>query len=584
MNRRDFLRTASLGSIGTFLSGDLPNSHTQTTQQGIRPNVILVITDDQGYGDLACHGNPIIRTPNIDQFYNESVRLTNFHVDPTCAPTRSALMTGRYSCRTGVWHTVMGRSLLRQDEITMGDMFTANGYSTCVTGKWHLGDNYPFRPEYRGFHETLSHGGGGISQSPDYWGNDYFDDTYRYNGNYTQFTGYCTDVFFAQAIDFIERHPHRPFFLYLPTNAPHGPLNVPAEYSQPYIDLGVPENRAKFYGMITNIDDNMGTLLQRLHDLGIEDNTIVIFMTDNGTSKGDFTVGMRGKKSSEYDGGHRVPCFIRWPGKLETGKDVDRITAHIDLLPTLIELCGLNPPEDVEFDGTSLVALLEGDGTGWLERTLFVQRNRMEVPEPWTQSAVMTDKWRLVNKTELYDMDADPGQTTNVASLHPSVVAALQTAYLDWYADVSERFDEYCEIVLGSIENPTTLCAHDWHEKPVWSQSKMEDGSYFANGFWAVELARSGLYQFTLRQRPSYVYFPIEGTSARIQIDDADEIQSITSGATGVTFTLDLEAGKHILRTWFYQEGGAYRGAYYVEVNYVGGNIESHSHIWHRYL
>ncbi|MFQ6097963.1 MAG: sulfatase-like hydrolase/transferase, partial [Armatimonadota bacterium] len=271
--RRDFLKAVGLGAVS------LPARQTLLAAEGRakRPNVVLVMTDDQGYGDLACLGNSVIETPNLDRLHGESVRLSNFHVDPTCSPTRASLMTGRYSSRTGVWHTIMGRSLLHKDEVTMADVFAASGYRTGIFGKWHLGDNYPFRPEDRGFQEVLVHGGGGVGQGPDYWGNDYFDDTYRHNGELEAFKGYCTDVFFENAVEFIEANKGRPFFVYLPTNAPHGPYNVAEEYQKPYLAKGVEARQASFYGMITNIDDNMGRLMRRLRDLGLEKDTILIF-------------------------------------------------------------------------------------------------------------------------------------------------------------------------------------------------------------------------------------------------------------------------------------------------------------------
>ena len=227
MHRRRFLQT--LGAAAGWTLGGFHHSPAATSTPGRQapPNVVLVVTDDQGYGDLGCHGNPILRTPNLDALYRRSVRLTDFHVGPTCAPTRASLMTGRYCNRTGVWHTIMGRSLLRRDEVTMADVFAAGGYRTGIFGKWHLGDNYPYRPQDRGFHEVLIHGGGGVGQTPDAWGNDYFDDTYLHNGTPEKFSGYCTDVWFDGAMRFIEDNRDRPFFAYLATNAPHSPYRVP---------------------------------------------------------------------------------------------------------------------------------------------------------------------------------------------------------------------------------------------------------------------------------------------------------------------------------------------------------------------
>jgi arylsulfatase A-like enzyme len=538
-----------------------------------RPNVVLLLTDDQGYGDLGCHGNPVIKTPQLDKLFAQSVRLTNFHVDPTCSPTRSALMTGRYSSRTGVWHTVMGRSLLRKDEVTMADMFAANGYRTGIFGKWHLGDNYPFRPQERGFHEVLTHGGGGIGNTPDFWGNNYFNDALRHNGKLEKYTGYCTDVFFTAALEFIEQNKDRPFFAYIPTNAPHVPLNVAEKYSQPYLDKGLSVPLARFYGMIANIDENLARLTGKLKELGLEDNTILIFMTDNGSAtgagSGGFNAGIRGFKGSEYDGGHRTPCFLRWPGKLPAGRDVARLTAHIDVLPTLLDLCSLPKPDKVTFDGRSLRPLLEDKGA-WPERTLLVHSQRIDHPEKWRKCAVMTDRWRLINGKELYDTQADPGQEKDVADGHPRAVADLHAAYEQWYADLSKRFDEYCPIVVGTdAENPSRLCCHDWHGERALSGQEMVREGVKANGFWAMEVARAGRYEITLRQQPAVAAFPIQATTARLRIGDKELAKPVPPGSASVVFEVDLKTGQTRLQTWFADKDLDLRGAYYVDVKYL---------------
>jgi len=549
-----------------------------------RPNVVLVMTDDQGYGDLTCHGNPVIKTPNLDRLYAQSTHLTNFHVSPTCSPTRAALMTGRYCNRTGVWHTIMGRSLLRKDEVTMADVFAAGGYKTGIFGKWHLGDNYPFRPQDRGFDEVLVHKGGGVGNTPDYWGNDYFDDTYFRNGKPENFNGYCTDVWFAEAMKFIEKNKRRPFFCYLPTNAPHWPYRVADKYSKAYEGKGV---NANFYGMIANIDENMGRLMKKLKGLGIEDNTILIFMTDNGTSaghKGDrgYNAGMRGNKGDAYDGGHRVPCFIRWPGGgIKAEVDIDQITAHIDLLPTLIELCALKKPTGVRFDGASLVPLLKGSDRTWPGRTLITDSQRIEHPKKWRKSAVMTDHWRLINGKELYDMKADPGQKNNVANKYHEVVKKLRRNYEDWWADISRRFDEYCEIIIGSDkENPSELTSHDWHTDGPWNQGQIRLGPK-DNSFWAVDVAHDGEYEIALRRWPMEVNAPItaaipggkaiSATTARLKIADVDLTKPIPESATAVRFEVKLKAGKTRLQTWFTNDNGQSRGAYYVYLNRLDG-------------
>ncbi|MHC4680832.1 MAG: arylsulfatase [Planctomycetota bacterium] len=576
--RREFLRTigfvAASGAAPSVLSS-CADANSRTAAPGKQPNVVLVMTDDQGYGDLGCHGNETITTPNLDELHAQSIRLTDFHVDPTCSPTRSALMTGHYSTRTGVWHTIMGRSLLGKHETTVADVFSSSGYRTAIFGKWHLGDNYPYRPQDRGFQEVLIHGGGGVGQGPDYWANDYFDDTYFHNGKVEKFEGYCTDIWFDGALKFIEANRNRPFFCYIPTNAPHGPYNVADKYSKPYRDKGVPDRQAAFYGMITNIDENMGRLMAGLRELNLEENTILIFMTDNGTS-GGHAGGMRGKKGSEYEGGHRVPFFIRWPGgRLREPGDVDRLSAHVDVLPTLVELCALKGPRGVTFDGTSLAPLLRGDASVWPDRTLLVHSQRIEHPQKWRKSAVMTQRWRLINGNELYDIKADPVQKNDVAGANPGVVEELRQSYERWWADLSRGFDEYCEIVIGSDkQNPTRLMSHDWHSpKPAWSQGAVRSGSK-ANGFWAVEIERDGTYEFELRRWARELDAPINGaipggkaisaTSARLKVADADLSMPVPKDAHAVTFRAKLKAGKTRLQTWFTEDNGASRGAYYV--------------------
>ncbi len=579
-SRRQFLKTIGLATASTGMLSVLPGCSAvgqSTAAKRKSPNVILVMTDDQGYGDLRCHGNPVIQTPNLDRLYTQSIRLTDFHVGPTCSPTRAALMTGRYCNRTGVWHTIMGRSLLRKDEVTIADVFSTGGYRTGIFGKWHLGDNYPFRPQDRGFAEVLIHGGGGVGQGPDYWGNDYFDDTYFHNGEPKKFEGYCTDIWFDGAMKFIENNKERPFFCYVPTNAPHGPYNVADKYSKPYRDKGVPKSQANFYGMITNIDENMGRLMRRLKQLNLQDNTILIFMTDNGTS-GNYSGSMRGKKGSEYEGGHRVPCFIRWPnGGLGGGIDVDHLTAHVDLLPTLIELCGLKKPRRVKIDGDSIVRLLKGEDKNWPDRILITDSQRIEHPQKWRKSAVMTDRWRLINGKELYDIKTDPDQKNDIANRNPQAVQKLRKAYEDWWADVSERFDEYCQTILGSDkQNPTCLMSHDWHTDRVpWNQGAVRNGMR-ANGFWAVEIQRDGRYQFELRRWAKEVDAGIneavEGgkaitaTKARLKIADQDMTAPVSRNARAVKFELKLKACKTSLQTWFMDDGGNSRGAYYVYV------------------
>jgi arylsulfatase A-like enzyme len=556
---------------------------TSSGHAEVRPNVILVITDDQGYGDLSCHGNTIIETPHLDRLHAESVRLTDFHVSPLCTPTRAGLMTGQNPVRVGAWGTTWGRSLPRADAVTMAEVFAENGYWTGCFGKWHLGDNYPFRPQDRGFQEVLIHGGGGVGQAPDYWGNDYFDDTYFRNGTPEKHEGYCTDVWFGNAIEFIKANRDRPFFCYLTTNAPHGPYLVAPRYSQPYTERGVPSPMAEFYGMITNIDENMGRLAKSLETEQLADNTVLVFMTDNGTSAGfrggkGFNAGMRGTKGSLYDGGHRVPCFVRWPaGGLIGGRDIASLTTHIDLIPTLADLCNLKLPKRARLDGVSFAPLLRRETDHLPDREVFVQYRQSSDPPEKGKATVLTDRWRLVGDRELYDIDADPGQQTNVASDYSEVVVRLRQAYEAWWLDVSRQFDEPSHIILGDdAETPASLCSFDWHTKTAWSQGQVRSAAD-VNSFWAVEVACEGTYEFTLRRWPEELDAPITAaipggkaiaaTEARLAIDDIDLSQPIPPDAASVTFTVELKPGKTTLQTWLSDEqAGQSRGAYYVYV------------------
>jgi len=576
----------------------MPPSETQ------QPNVILIVTDDQGYGDLACHGNPTLETPNLDRMHEESARLEDFHVSPTCSPTRAALMTGRYDNRVGVWHTVLGRSLLDREETTMAEVFAASGYRTGIFGKWHLGDTYPYRPEDRGFDDVFIHGGGGVAQTPDYWGNDYFDDTYFRAGDPEPVEGYCTDVWFDEALSFIEESAgEQPFFCYIPTNAAHGPRQVPEEYWNRYID-DVPESVARFYGMITNIDDNLGRLRERLDELDVAEETALIFLGDNGSACARYNAGMRGQKGSAYDGGHRVPCFVHWPGRIEDAT-VETLSGGYDLLPTLIDLCDLDTPP-AEFDGRSLRPVLESDEESAAEdsnlsdRTLFVDSQRVEWPEKWKDSAVLTDRWRLIRGEELYDIEADPGQRNDVADEHPAVVERLRAAYEDWWDDIGP-FEEYARIPVGTDEgDPVKLTCHDWHdcEGVPWNQGHILEGTA-TNGFWALEIAGAGEYEIELRRWPEESDAPIDGIprdfsemdygspdsgwtararpidpdTARIRIGSVERAKPIPDGVTSVTFRVDLDAGDAQLRTWLESEenAGETRGAYFTSIRRVTG-------------
>lgn len=568
-----------------------------------QPNVVFVLTDDQGYGDLGCTGNPWIQTPNIDAFYEESVRLTNYHVGPTCAPTRAGLMTGHYANSTGVWHTIGGRSLLRENEYTLAQALSEQGYRTGIFGKWHLGDSFPYRPQDRGFQKTVVHGGGGVSQTPDYWGNDYFDDTYWVDGTPQKFCGYCTDVFFREAMQFTEENKDTPFFCYLATNAPHMPYNVEDRYADLYRGM-VMENRARFYGMITNIDENFAKLRKKLADLGIEKNTILIFMTDNGSSESlsfdengavteGYNAGLRGMKNSEYDGGHRTPFFIKWDGGgICGGRDIDGLSANVDFMPTILDLCGIKTNRT--FHGISLKDALTGTAPLKDDRIVVTDSQRVPQPIKWRKSCAMTKRWRLVNGKELYDIEADRHQDHDVSADHPEIVALLRKGYEAWWDMVRIDFDKTIPLHIG---NETYLTTHDWRGDETncaWNQGQIRAGQQ-TTGYWEVKVLEDGLYEVSLfrwsketgykicqgidgcdsgfdkRTVPSEYYNWYEDgcalsiDTAILKIGGQQMKKAVTKEDSCARFRIYLTAGEYKLEGLF-QGSGVLLGAYYAHI------------------
>ena len=553
-----------------------------------RPNVILLVTDDQGYGDLSCHGNPALRTPALDGLAAQSMRLTQFHASPMCSPTRACLMTGRYEWRSGVHGTIAGRCIMREDEVTLADSLAGAGYRTGIFGKWHLGDHFPHRAMDRGFQESLVHGGGGIGETYDYWGNTYFSPTLCRNGTWERHEGYCTDVFFRAALRFIEADRDTPFFAYLPTNVPHGPLQVAEEYARPYRELGLAEDVARYYGMLANLDENVARLLARLDELGVAEQTILVFMSDNGSAANvqHFNAGMRGAKGGVYQGGIRVPCFIRWPGAV-TPKDVETIAAHVDLLPTLLEACGVERPEGPPLDGRSLLPLLRGTGQA-TERRLFFQRaNFQDVGQVYRQgSAVRQQRFKLVNGSELYDMGADHGESTDVAVGLPETVGRLAAAYEEWFASASAGLAEPVRIHAGTAAQETVLVNYRdwWNGEMRWRTWRQDVATERAatelewNGHWQLHLARGGSYRVrVLKCHPAAErsLLRFRRGVARVHIGGAAATEQIEEGAASVDFRLTLPAGPTTLQTFLLGQrmDGGEVGAPFVQLEYAAGGM-----------
>ena len=533
-----------------------------------KPNVILILTDDQGYGDVGFHGNSELSTPNLDRLAKESAELTNFYVQPLCTPTRAALLTGRYPERTGAVEVNYGRSIIREDETTIAEILKAAGYRTGIFGKWHLGDNFPVRPSDKGFEECLHHTAGGIGQAGDPPGNSYFDPILRHNNVPKKYEGYCNDIFFREAMDFAETHKDEPFFIYLATNLPHLPLQVAEKYVEPYRKYGVNEINAKTYGMIANIDENVGFVMNRLKELDLEENTIVIFLSDNGPrtsrQKNDlypdrYNAGLRGTKSSIYEGGIRVPFLIRWPNKIKAGAKLPHIAAHIDILPTLLDACGTKHiAADRFIDGRSLLPLLGDPDYDWPDRTLFFQHNANHEPLMYSHFAVRSQRYKLVQpipnprdsvldigeydigaqlgNLELYDMESDGSEINDMADSNPQLVESMLESYEYWYRDVTaeRNYWDPQRIYLGAPEeNPVQLSRFD-----LQTMTRLP--------YWSARVVRPGPYRFKLTFASAD-----EDRTAYVRFGSVQVSQPIPAGTRDCVFdSVILPSGDGRLEAW----------------------------------
>ena len=558
-----------------------------------RPNVILIMTDDQGYGDLGIHGNPIIKTPVLDRFAGESVEIDPFYVSPVCAPTRASLMTGRYNYRTGVTDTWLGRAMMHTDETTIAEVLRGAGYHTGIFGKWHLGDSYPMRPMDQGFEESLVHTGGGLCQPSGPPDNSYFSPSLLHNGERIQTGGYCSDVYVNSLIEFIRKNRDELFFIYLPFNCPHSPFQIADQYKKPYDELNmqpddfpqpghrrpsVPQETSAVYGMVQNIDDNVGRILDTLNELELAENTIVIFMTDNGPNGMRYDAGMKMCKGSVYEGGIRTAFFMRWPARLEAGRRVTQPAAHIDVMPTLLDACNVPCPDGVMLDGRSFLPLAEGKSSDLPERTLFFQWHRGDAPVTYRSFSARSRDYKLVQpngntpegadpaqvKFELYDMRNDPLEMKDLAAKKPEVVAELRRQYEVWLTGVGRDHGyEAPRILIGTDAEPlTVLTRQDWRG-PVasWAPKGL--------GHWDLAVPRGGKFRVTVDlDRPK------ETAALKLRIQTLERAISLAPGdnpGAGVTAPYGLpEGGVRIvlpefkleaspaerLETWVEEDGG----------------------------
>ena len=541
-----------------------------TKQVEQKPNIILIITDDQGYGDIGYNGNPHIKTPNLDLLATNSMRFNNFYVSPVCAPTRSSLLTGRYSLRTGVTDTYNGGAMMSNDEITLAEILKENNYQTGIFGKWHLGDNYPFRPMDQGFHESLIHLSGGIGQVGDftnyYKGNrSYFDPILWHNNEQKKYEGYCSDIFTDEAIKFIEDNKSNQFFCYISFNAPHTPLQVPDKYYDLYknVDPSVISESEKIsmteknvldakriYGMVTNIDDNVGKLVSKLKELNIDKNTILIFMTDNGPQQFRYVSNLRGLKSSVYNGGIKVPFYLSYPKIHDSGLDLDNFSAHIDVLPSLLDLSDIETPKNIKIDGKNFL------NKSTEERSFFSYWTRKS-PELYQNMSLNKGNYKLVGNTnydspiekfELFDIDNDPYEMENLIENKKELAIQMKLEMDNIYNELinSKNIKNKPRIIIGSeFENPTYLNRNDASgQRGIWAQNEIF-------GFWRIK-ALSGKYNFRFK------FNNLNLTSGQMVIEVGNQVFSkkveVDDNGYALMENIDLNEGEFDLTPFFRYE------------------------------
>jgi arylsulfatase len=604
MHRRAILVTAILVTAAIVPSRV---SRAAAGERPARPNVLVILADDQGYGDVAAHGHPFLRTPALDRLHAEGVRFTDFHVAPMCTPTRSQLLTGVDAMRNGATAVCQGRSMVRREIPTIADYFREAGYATGLFGKWHLGDSVPHRPQDRGFAEAVWFRAYGLSALASNWANSglnpaievdpYHDPVLAHGAEDRRCEGYVTDIVFDRAMDFMGRMQAegRPFLVHLATPTPHRPEIPRRDWRNPYAGQPVPAGVTlpdRYYGMIANIDENVARLEAFLAARGLRDDTIVVYTSDNGTQSAEaeriYNAGMRGRKTELWDGGHRVPLFVRWPaGGIGGGRDVAELAHAQDLLPTLAELCGIAPAWRYPLDGVSLVPLMRGGRWDHAGRTIVIQYGTDG--EPWNQAAALSGSWRLLAGGKLFDVATDPGQRTDVAERFPEVVARMSAAYDAWHSRAHAEFVKPRFIDVGRADEPrVTLYAGDWDGGYCDAPGQLAKADTF--GTYHVEIARPGRYRLELARWPFESGLPLAAPNrpgdpdhaarpiarAAVKLDGTVLAEAKTSPADATAgFAVDLPAGHHALEGVFFDaDGRPLCGAMYLRVAFASPAAE----------
>lgn len=501
-----------------------------------QPNVLLIICDDLAYGDLPCHGNPHRRSGRLDQLHHESTRLTQYRSGPMCSPARASLMTGRHYYRTGVVDTSAGRAMMYPDEVTMAEVARTAGYSTGLFGKWHLGDSYPMRAVDQGFDEVVTFNAGYIGQLPYPKETGYTDPVLEHNGEWEQYSGYCTDIFTEEAIRFIRSNQTDPFYVHVAFNAPHTPLDIDDSWIEPYRRAGLHEHTARIYGMVDNIDANVGRLLDVLEETGLSENTILIFTSDHGPEAPPrnvpqrFNAKLRGLKGSVYDGGLRVPFFVRWPRRIGSDHDSAVSAAPIDILPTMAGFCGWSLPDDRVIDGTDLRAPLTDPSALVAERTIIFQLDRRaDIPARYKNYAAIHGRYKLCRpagsvRDELYDVLVDPCEKNDLANQHPQIVEDLRARYDHWFDTIAaERQFVPPALVVGSHRaNPTLLTRQDWLGPDRFHMADEDVG------YWEISVEEPGHYRMEIAlpslTEESELHFAFDQVEVERRVSPPDEM------------------------------------------------------------
>lgn len=557
-----------------------------------RPNVIIVLSDDQGYGDFSCHGNPVLETPALDKMHDESIRFDNFHVSPLSTPTRGQLMTGLDAFHNKAATVLTGRNIIRRDVTTMPEIFSQNGYATGLFGKWHLGNSYPDRPMDRGFQKCVWHKGWGLLSEVEY-DNDYYETRYLDSLEIKQSGEYCTNLWFNKAMKWMDEMAikKQPFFAYIALNAPHGPFHAPTQDFNFYKNKVDNISTASFFGMIRNIDRNMERLENWLEERGLKDNTLIIYMNDNGGTGGVdiYNAGMRGKKGSNYDGGHRAACFIRWPGgKLISPQNLSYATQIQDLLPTFIDLFKLKSPH-YHFDGESLTPILKGKES--LNDRMFVVQYGGDVKPEKYFSCVVWDSWRLVGENELYNLSDDPAQESNIAKNFPSVLNKMKTFYENWWENAEPEINKLVPVIIGSEkENPIFFNSDNWEFEAVNSQWNIANAiGPTEGGTCHIEVLHEGKYRIELSRWPFHLQrsmvlpgpsvtvggtiipkgkgVPVEYGCFSVNGKEPVIVRKNAPNAIKISYETYLQSGEITFQGWFKDKNGSNLcGAYYVKI------------------